>query len=69
MRSEDCQREIVDYFRGRTVIEIYGNYRAYRIGDISFDKNINNLEFDIEKEGKKAKINIKNYYNNNIKLI
>ena len=68
MRSEDCQREINDYFRGRTVIATYGNYRAYRIGEISFDRNINNTEFDIEKEGKKAKINIKNYYHQQYKL-
>ena len=68
LRSEECQREILDYFRGRTVIATYGNYRAYRIGDISFDRNINNLEFDIEKEGKKAKINIKNYYDQQYKI-
>ena len=62
IRCEDSQREISEYFKGRTVIATYGNYRAYRIGDISFDRNINNTEFDIEKEGKKTKINIKNYY-------
>ena len=62
LRSEESQREISEYFRGRTVIATYGNYRAYRIGEVSFDRNIDNLEFEIEKEGKKSKINIKNYY-------
>ena len=62
MNSEDCRREITEYFKGRTVIATYGNFRAYRIGEISFDRNIYNTEFEIEKEGKKNKINIKNYY-------
>ena len=62
IRSEDYQREIIEYFRGKTVIATYGNYRAYRIGEISFDRNINNTEFEIEKEGKRSKITIKNYY-------
>jgi len=68
MRGEDCQREIIEYFKGKTVIATYGNYRAYRIGDISFDKNINNTEFEIEKEGQKTKINIKNYYKQQYKI-
>ena len=68
MRSEDCQREISEYFKGKTVIATYGNYRAYRIGEISFDRNINNTEFEIEKEGNKTKINIKNYYKQQYKI-
>ena len=68
MRGEDCQREIIEYFKGRTVIATYGTYRAYRIGDISFDKTINNTEFDLEKDGKKMKINIKNYYQQQYKI-
>ena len=62
MRSEECMRAILDYFKGKVVIAIYGNYRAYRIGDISFDRDIKNTEFEIEKEGKKEKIRIKDYY-------
>ena len=62
LRSEESQREINEYFRGKTVIATYGNFRAYRIGEVSFDRNIENLDFEIEKEGKKSKINIKNYY-------
>ena len=57
MRSEECMRNITDYFKGKVVIAGYGNFRAYRIGDISFDRDIKNTEFEIEKEGKKEKIN------------
>ena len=62
MRSEECMRNITDYFKGKVVIAGYGNFRSYRIGDISFDRDIKNTEFEIEKEGKKEKINIKDYY-------
>ena len=68
LRSEDCQREINEYFKGKTVIATYGNYRAYRIGEISYDRNINNTEFEITKEGQKNKINIKNYYKQQYKI-
>ena len=68
LRSEESQREINEYFRGKTVIATYGNYRAYRIGEVSFDRNIDNLEFEIEKEGKKSSINIKNYYKQQYKI-
>ena len=44
MRNEEAQREICDYFRGKTLIAQYGSFRAYRIGDVSFDKNIENAE-------------------------
>ena len=62
LRSEESIREISDYFRGKTVIAGYGSFRAYRIGEISFDRDIKNTEFEIEKEGKKEKITIKDYY-------
>ena len=48
MRSEECMRNITDYFKGKVVIAGYGNFRAYRIGDISFDRDIKNTEFEIE---------------------
>ena len=63
MRSEECIREITEYFKGKTVIAGYGNHRAYRIGEISFDRNIKNTSFLIEKEGKLRQINIRDYYN------
>ena len=62
IKKIDSQREITEYFKGRKVIATYGAYRAYKIGDISFERNINNTEFEIVKEGKKSKISIKNYY-------
>ena len=61
-RSQECIREISEYFIGKTVLAGYGNYRAYRIGEISFDRTINNTLFEIEKEGKKHPITMKEYY-------
>ena len=61
-RSQECIREISEYFIGKTVLAGYGNYRAYRIGEISFDRTINNTSFEIEKEGKKHPITMKEYY-------
>ena len=62
MRSEECMRNITDYFKGKVVIAGYGNFRAYRIGDITFDRDVKNTEFELEKEGKKEKITVKDYY-------
>ena len=62
MRSEDYRRAITEYLKGKVVIAGYGNFRAYRIGEISFDRDINNTAFEIEKEGKKESLNIKTYY-------
>ena len=64
LHSEEVQREICEYFRGKTVIAQYGSYRAYRIGEVSFDKNIENTDFTSVKEGKSVTVNIKNYYKN-----
>ena len=60
--KEDCIRSIKDYLCGKVVIAGYGNFRAYRIGEISFDRDVNNTDFELEKEGKKEKITIKEYY-------
>ena len=62
IRSEESRRAITDYLKGKVVIAGYGNFRAYRIGEISFDRDINNTVFEIEKEGKKESLNIKTYY-------
>lgn len=63
MRREDCMLEIRDYFKGRTIIAMYGNFRAYRIGDVSFERSIDNTEFNVEgKDGKKTSMSVKNYY-------
>ena len=68
LRSEESIREISDYFRGKTVIAGYGSFRAYRIGEISFDRDIKNTEFEIEKGGNKEKITIKDYYKQQYKI-
>ena len=62
IRSEESMRVISDYLKGKVVIAGYGNFRAYRIGEISFDRDVKNTDFEIEKEGKKEKITIKDYY-------
>ena len=62
IRSEESMRAITDYLKGKVVIAGYGNFRAYRIGEISFDRNVNNTDFEKEKDGKKEKITIKDYY-------
>ena len=62
IRSEESMRAITDYLKGKVVIAGYGNFRAYRIGEISFDRTVNNTDFEIEKDGKKQKITIKDYY-------
>ena len=62
IRVQECIREISEYFVGKTVIAGYGNYRAYKIGEISFDRNVKNTSFEIEKEGKKQPVTIKEYY-------
>ena len=61
-RTEECMRAIKEYLKGKVVIAGYGNFRAYRIGDISFDRDVKNTEFELEKEGKKEKITVKDYY-------
>ena len=62
IRLEESMRSITEYLKGKVVIAGYGNFRAYRIGEISFDRTINNTDFEIEKDGKKEKITIKEYY-------
>ena len=62
IRSEESIRTINDYFKGKVVIAGYGNFRAYRIGEVNFDRDVSNTEFDIEKEGKKEKMKMKDYY-------
>ena len=60
MLEENCQREIKEYFTGKTVVAQYGSYRAYRIGEVLTDKNvkntninqISNFSFDIKRIGK-----------------
>ena len=68
-KNDGCKKEIVAFFKGRTLITQYGNYRSYKIGDINFDRNVENTEFSIEeKDGKKRTISIKEYYESQYKI-
>ena len=63
--AEDCIKEIQNYFVGRTVVAKYGNYRAYRIGEVLFDKLVSNTDINcVDSEGKTVSISLKNYYKN-----
>ena len=63
MNNENYLRDIRSFFIGKTVVAQYGNYRAYRIGDVLIDKNITNTTLNIlNSEGKTETISLKNYY-------
>ena len=67
--NESCRREITSFFKGKTLITQYGNYRAYKIGDIDFDRNVSNVSFNMEnKDGTQTTISIKDYYENQYKI-
>ena len=63
INDEKCKKDILSFFKGKTLFTQYGNYRSYKIGDVDFDKTIENTKFNIEeKDGKKRTISIKEYY-------
>ena len=67
--SEGAKKEISSFFKGRTLITQYGNYRSYKIGDINFDRDVNNTEFNMEdKDGTQKTVSIKEYYENQYKI-
>ena len=69
MLDENCQREIKEYFAGKTVVAQYGSYRAYRIGEVLIDKNVKNTNINyIDSDGKTTTITLKNYYQNQYKI-
>ena len=69
MLDENCQREIKEYFTGKTVVAQYGSYRAYRIGQVLIDKNVKNTSINyIDSDGKATTITLKNYYQNQYKI-
>ena len=69
MIDENCLREIKEYFIGKTVVAHYGNYHAYRIGDVLFDKTATNTNINhIDVDGKTTTITLKNYYENQYKI-
>ena len=61
--NENFLREIKTFFVNKTVVAQYGNFRAYRIGDVLFDKNLINTTINITNaEGKNETLTLKNYY-------
>ena len=63
MINEDYLRDVKNYFIGKTVVAQYGNFRAYRIGDVLIDKNLANTTINItNNEGKSESLTLKNYY-------
>ena len=63
MNNENYLRDIKSFFIGKTVVAQYGNFRAYRIGDVLIDKNVTNTTFNIvNSEGKTETLTLKNYY-------
>ena len=61
--DENTRREIFDYFRGRTVIAQYGTYRAYKIGEVTIDQNVNNTSLNMRtRDGTTSNVNLKQYY-------
>ena len=68
-KNENSKKEIMAFFKGRTLITQYGNYRSYKIGDIDFDRNVDNTSFNFEeKDGTQRTITIKEYYLNQYKI-
>ena len=69
MLDENCQREIKEFFKGKTVVAQYGSYRAYRIGEVLTDKNVKNTNINyVDSDGKTTTISLKNYYQNQYKI-
>lgn len=67
VRNQECMDEIRDYFKGRTVVAMYGKCRGYRITDINFDRTVCNTEFQIkgstdDNDGKPKTMSLKDYY-------
>ena len=63
--DENTRRDIAEYFRGKTVIAQYGTYRAYKIGEVTMDQNVNNTSLTMKtKEGQSSYVTIKQYYKN-----
>ncbi len=61
--DENTRREIIEYFRGKTVIAQYGTYRAYRIGDVTMDQNVTNTLINVNiRNEKTSSITLKEYY-------
>ena len=70
IKNENSKKDIMAFFKGRTLITQYGNYRSYKIGDIDFDRTVENTTFNIEeKDGTQNTISIKDYYESKYKIV
>ena len=65
LNSEEFRLELESYFVGKTLFAPYGNYSAYRIGKIDFDRTPKNTSIEMKGvDGKTSNITIENYYHN-----
>ena len=62
MITNDNRSEINKYFKGKKIITKYNSYKCYRIGEICYDKNINNTVIEIYNNGFKKTMTLKEYY-------
>ena len=70
IKNENSKKDIMAFFKGRTLITQYGNYRSYKIGDIDFDRTVENTTFNIEeKDGTQDTISRKDYYETKYKIV
>ena len=70
IKNENSKKDIMAFFKGRTLITQYGNYRSYKIGDIDFDRTVENTTFNIEeRDGTQNTISIKDYYESKYKIV
>ena len=65
----DIRKVIEDYFNiHKTVLTTYGALRTYRIKAIDFDKNPDNLTFNVKDGNKMKTITISDYYSTQYKI-
>ena len=58
-----------EYFEGRSVLAQYGSYRIYKIGDVLFDRNVDNTEIPVkQQDGTIINISLFNYYKQQYKI-
>ena len=70
IKNENSKKDLMAFFKGSTLITQYGNYRSYKIGDIDFDRTVENTTFNIEeKDGTQNTISIKDYYESKYKIV
>ena len=62
-KNEDFHTICKEYFTNRSVLTQYGSIRIYKIGDVLFDKNVQNTYIPVKKlDGTISNITLYNYY-------